>query len=173
MPENSEKISIKPLAHSLGSQLAQDLNKAVSEAFGKTFDVEVVPGRYEIGEGTFALTGDVSGIVGFIQEKLEGTLIACFQMNCIRQILPRILGTEVELTQDIVMDAASEITNMIFGQIKTELNQRGHLVRFGMPCVVKGSGHFIGHMHQGLYMIMSFDVDGSVFQIYLALHTIN
>ncbi len=160
----------KPLSLALGDQLAQDFSLAVSQAFNKTFDIPVKAGRYSIGEGVMNLTGDVSGVVGFVQEKLEGTLTACFNMKTIQQILPRILGNDVEITQAVAMDAVGEITNMIFGQIKTELNQRGHHVRFGMPSVICGGGHFISQMHQGRYMIMDFEIEGSNFQIHIALH---
>jgi chemotaxis protein CheX len=112
----------------------------------------------------------VSGIVGFVQTQLEGTLTACFQMECLKRIVPRLLGGDIEITQDIAMDAVGELTNMIFGQIKTELNQHGHQIRFGLPSVIKGTGHFIGHMHAGRYMIVPFEVDGSTFQIHLAFH---
>lgn len=160
----------KPLSLALGDQLAKDFSLAVGDAFNKTFAVEVRSGHYSIGEGAVNLTGDVSGVVGFVQEKLEGTLTACFQMKTIKQVLPRILGNDVEITQAIAMDAVGEITNMIFGQIKTELNQRGHHVRFGMPSVICGDGHFISQMHQGRYMIMNFEIEGNVFQIHIALH---
>lgn len=160
----------KPLSLSIGDKLAQDVIHAVAEAFSKTFDVTVKAGRYEIGSGAVTLSGDVSGIVGFVQTQLEGTLTACFRMDCLKRILPRLLGGDIEVTQDIAMDAVGEITNMIFGQIKTELNQHGHQLRFGLPSVVTGAGHFIGHMHAGRYMIVPFEVDGSSFQIHLAFH---
>jgi CheY-specific phosphatase CheX len=160
----------KPLTLSLGDQLAQDLILAVSDAFEKTFDAKVVPGRYVIGDGAVALTGDVSGIVGFVQETLEGTLTACFNIKIIHQILPRLLGNDLEITQSIAMDAVGEITNMIFAKIKAELNARGHQLRFGMPSVIHGDGHFISQLHQGHYMMMSFEIEKSTFQIHLALH---
>ncbi|NDE89617.1 MAG: chemotaxis protein CheX [Alphaproteobacteria bacterium] len=163
-------LASKPLALSLGDQLAQDFTFAVSEAFGKTFDVPVKAGRYVIGEGSVSLTGDVYGVVGFIQEKLEGTLTACFNITVMNKILPRLLGDGIEITQDVAMDAVGEITNMIFGQIKTALNQRGHHLRFGMPSVILGGGHFISQMHEGRYMLMHFELEGSVFQIHVALH---
>lgn len=162
--------SSKPLALALGDQLAQDFSHAVSDAFNKTFGIEVKVGHYSIGDGAVSLTGDVSGVVGFVQEKLEGTLTACFNIKTIRAILPRLLGDDIEVTQAVAMDAVGEITNMIFGQIKTELNKRGHTVRFGMPSVIAGDGHFISQMHQGRHMIMNFEVEGGAIQIHIALH---
>ncbi len=169
MRHPSSELS-KPLSLALGDQLAQDFTVAVNQAFSKTFDIQVRAGHYSIGEGVVNLTGDVSGVVGFVQKKLEGTLTACFSMKTIRYVLPRVLGNDVEITQAVAMDAVGEITNMIFGQIKTELNQRGHHVRFCMPSVICGSGHFISQMHQGRYMIMNFEIEGCTFQIHIALH---
>lgn len=159
------------IALALGDYLARTVTKAVTEAIGKTFDLAVTPGRYEINHGAVALSGDVSGLVGITQEgTLEGTLTVCFKTATIRNMLPRLLGDDVPITSEVVMDAVGEITNMIFGQVKTELNERGYKVRFGLPSVVSGSGHFIGHMHQGRYMIIPFDLQGTPFHVHLAVH---
>lgn len=161
----------KAISLSLNSQLAQDLSKAVVDAIGKTFGLTVRPGAYSVNEGAAALNGDVSGIVGVVQDTLEGTLTICFKIETVRSMLPALLGDGVEVTNDVAMDAVGEITNMVFGQLKTELNQRGHQVRFGFPSVVKGSGHFVAHMHQGAHMVIPFDVAGSNFQLHFAIHS--
>lgn len=154
----------------LGDQLAQDISKAVVEAIGKTFDLEVKAGRYQINSGATALEGDVSGVFGVVQDRLEGTLTICFKTETIRDMLPRLFGNDVVVTNDVAMDAVGELTNMIFGQVKTELNQRGHHIRFGIPSVIKGAGHFIGHMHDGRYMLIPFSIDKGEFQIHFAVH---
>jgi chemotaxis protein CheX len=160
----------KNLFLALGDQLAKDITKAVTDTLEKTFAINVKAGRYMIGEGVVQLNGDVSGIVGLIQEKLEGTLTVSFSLEVVRKIIPRLLGNDIEVTRDVAIDAVSEMTNMIFGQLKTELNQRGHQVRFGLPSVVTGPGHFISHLHEGQYMIMPFEMEGSTFQVHIAIH---
>ena len=160
----------KNISLSLGDQLAQDVCVAVSEAFEKTFSIHIRAGRAVIGEGAVQLGGDVSGMVGIIQERLEGTLTISFPLHVIRKIIPRLLGDEIEVTRDIAMDAVAELTNMIFGQLKTGLNERGHHVRFGLPSVVNGPGHFISHLHDGQYMIIPFEMEGSTFQVHIAIH---
>lgn len=154
----------------LNEQLARDVSVAVSETLDKTFSLQVRPGRYEVGQGSVKLNGDVSGIVGLIQDKLEGTLTLCFTSDSVRKLIPRLLGDQIDITPAIITDAVGELTNMVFGQIKTQLNERGHHLRFGMPSVVQGSGHFINHLHEGQFMVIPFEMDDSAFQVHVAIH---
>lgn len=154
----------------LNEQFARDVSKAVTDTLDITFGLQVRVGRYNVGEGAVKLNGDVSGIVGLIQDKLEGTLTLCFTSDSVRKLIPRLLGDTVQITPEVVSDAVGELTNMVFGQIKTELNERGHHLRFGMPSVVQGSGHFINHLHEGQYMVIPFEMENSAFQVHVAIH---
>ncbi len=158
------------LTLSLGDQLARDIAQAVADSFGMTFGIKVVPGRYSVAEGPVRLGGDVSGLVGLTQDRLEGTLTVCFSLDTMQKIVPRLIGGDIKVTPDIAADSVGEITNMVFGQIKTRLNERGHNIRLSLPSVVRGPSHFINHLHEGRYMLMPFDVDGSAFQVHLAVH---
>jgi len=154
----------------LDEQLAQDISHAVCKAMRETFSVEVKPGSYEVGEGMVSLVGDVSGVIGIVQSKLEGTLALCLTFETIRDILPQVVGKSISVTHEMAVDAVGEITNMIFGQIKADLGGRGYSLRLGIPCVVTGKGHFVSHFHRGRYMIVPFHLDNQLFQVYVALH---
>lgn len=160
----------KHLTLALGDLLATDISSAVMDSFGMTFGLKVTPGRYSIGEGVVELKGDVSGIIGITQDRLEGTFTLCFTLAAMQKIVPRLLGDGVEVTETVAADAVGELTNMIFSRIKTTLNQHGYQVRMSLPSVVRGSGHFINHLHEGRYMLMPFDIEGHVFQVHLAIH---
>jgi chemotaxis protein CheX len=137
----------------------------------ETFSVEVTPGEFEIGEGMVSLVGDVSGVIGMVQNQLEGTLTLCLTFETIRDILPQITGHSISVTHEMAVDAVGEITNMIFGQIKTELNARGYSLRLGIPSVVTGRGHFVSQFHRGKYMIIPFYLDGQMFQVHVAIYS--
>jgi chemotaxis protein CheX len=154
----------------LGDQLAQDLTQAVINVLGKTFSLDVHAGRCEVGNGSAKLNGDVSGIVGIVQDRLEGTLTVCFSYETVQRLIPMLLGSDGEETQDVALDAVGELTNMIFGQIKTDLNERGHKIRFGLPTVVRGPGHFISHLHLGQYLVIPFELGEDNFQVFVAIH---
>jgi chemotaxis protein CheX len=154
----------------LDAVLAQDITQAVANAMRETFGIEIIPGPYEIGEGMVSLVGDVSGVIGMAQSHLEGTLTLCLTFETVRDILPQVVGKSVSITHEMAVDAVGEITNMIFGQLKAKLGQRGYQLKLGIPCVVTGKGHFVSQFHRGKYMIVPFNLDGQLFQVYVALH---
>lgn len=170
------EAQVKPMtqpALSLDETLAKEISAAVTAALRQTFNVDVVPGQFEVGEGMVSLVGDVSGVIGMVQSHLEGTLTLCLTFETIRDILPQVVGKSVSITHEMAVDAVGEITNMIFGQIKSGLAQRGYHLKLGIPCVVTGKGHFVSQFHRGRYMIVPFHLDGQLFQVYVALHTSN
>jgi CheY-specific phosphatase CheX len=154
----------------LDDSLAQEITRAVCGAMRETFGVEAVPGAYETGEGMVSLVGDVSGVIGMVQAHLEGTLTLCLTFETVRDILPQVVGKSVSITHEMAVDAVGEITNMIFGQIKRDMGERGYQLKLGIPCVVTGKGHFVSQFHRGKYMIVPFHLDGQLFQVYVALH---
>lgn len=154
----------------LDGQLAQEIVQAVSKSMETTFGVEVTPGAFEVGTGMVSLVGDVSGVIALVQEEMEGTMTLCLTFETIRDILPRVVGPSISVTHEMTVDAVGEITNMIFGQIKTELNGRGHGLRLGIPSVVTGRGHFVSQFHRGQYMIIPFYLEGQLFQVHVAAH---
>ena len=156
---------------SLDEVLAKEITTAVCNAMRETFGVEVIPGPYELGEGMVSLVGDVSGVIGMVQSHLEGTLTLCLTFETVRDVLPQVVGKSVSITHEMAVDAVGEITNMIFGQIKANLSQRGYALKLGIPCVVTGKGHFVSQFHRGKYMIVPFHLDGQLFQVYVALHS--
>ena len=159
-----------PKSLSLNEAVAHDIMKAVVSSIRETFAIVVTAGAPEFGEGMVSLVGDISGIIGMVQNQLEGTLLLCMTFETVRDILPQVIGKSVTITHEMAVDAVGELTNMVFGQVKNELNQRGHHIKLGIPCVVTGKGHFVCQFHRGKYMIVPFQLDGQLFQVYVALH---
>ena len=158
-----------PLA--LNDVLAADVSTAVIRALRDTFGVEATASKAEYGDGMVSLVGDISGIIGMVQAHLEGTLMLCVTYDTVRNLLPQVLGKSIVITHEMAVDAVGELTNMVFGQVKCELNGRGHQIKLGIPCVVTGKGHFVSQFHRGRYMIVPFHLDGQLFQVYIALHS--
>jgi CheY-specific phosphatase CheX len=168
---NEAQVKMMQCSHlALDDSLAKEITRAVCSAMRETFGVEVVAGAYETGEGMVSLVGDVSGVIGMVQAHLEGTLTLCLTFETVRDILPQVVGKSVSITHEMAVDAVGEITNMIFGQIKRDMGERGYQLKLGIPCVVTGKGHFVSQFHRGKYMIVPFHLDGQLFQVYVALH---
>ncbi len=166
-----DRMANRVLPLKLDEQLAKEIKTAVTCAMQNTFGAKVTSGDYETGEGIVSLMGDVSGVIGMVQNRLEATMIICLNFETVRDILPHVVGHSVSVTHEMTVDAVGEITNMIFGQIKTELNKRGYALKLGIPSVVMGRGHFVSQFHRGHYMIVPFYLDGQMFQVQIALHT--
>jgi len=154
----------------LDEQLSREITQAVCGAMQTTFGVSVTSGQFEVGTGMVSLVGDVSGVIALVQDELEGTMTLCLTFETIRDILPRIIGPTISVTHEMTVDAVGEITNMIFGQIKTELNNRGYGLKLGIPSVVTGRGHFVSQFHRGQFMIIPFYLDGQLFQVHIAVY---
>jgi len=157
----------------LDDNLSKEISTAVCETMRKTFKIEMVPGQYEIGEGVASLVGDVTGVIGIVQDQLEGTLALSLSYDVMRDLLPQIVGRSVSITHEMAVDAVGEMTNMIFGQVKCGINGTGLQIKLGIPTVVSGKGHFVSHFHRGKYMIIPFKMDDQLIQVYVALHSGN
>lgn len=152
----------------LDEVLAKEISSAVCNSMRKTFGVEAAPSPYEIGEGMVSLVGDVSGVIAMVQDRLEATMILCLTHETIRDLLPQIVGDKVTISHEMMVDAVGEITNMIFGQVKHDMGDRGYSLKLGIPCVITGKGHFVSQFHRGRYLIVPFNIGGNLFQVYVA-----
>ncbi|NDC57027.1 MAG: chemotaxis protein CheX, partial [Alphaproteobacteria bacterium] len=94
----------------------------------------------------------------------------CFHEETMKNILPKVLGKDVQVTHDMAMDAVSEITNMIYGHVKNALNSRGFQLKLAIPSVLSGRGQFINHFHRGRYLVMPFNIADRQFQVHIAVH---
>jgi chemotaxis protein CheX len=168
--ESLIKTHQDPPVITLDDLLANDISMAVCKAIHDTFGVDVVPGTFEVSDGMVSLVGDVSGVIAMVQNHLEGTLMLSLSYETVRSILPHVIGKFTAVTHEMAVDAVGEITNMIFGQIKSNLAQRGYHLKLGIPCVVSGKSHFVSQFHRGQHMIVPFYLDGQLFQVYVALH---
>ena len=155
----------------LDRALADEVINAVVKTMRETFDVNVIPGKPEIGSGIVSLEGDVSGVIAMVQSQLEGTLTVCLPLRTVRDVLPQVVGKSVTVTNEMAVDAVGEMTNMIFGQLKRNLNEHGHHLKLGIPSVVCGRGHFVSQFHRGKYLLVPFTLDDQVFHVHIALHS--
>lgn len=104
----------------------------------------------------FAL-GDVSGVVAINAEKITGSLALCFDSSLICKFYSNILGgTPVTSVDADVKDAAMEVTNVVFGNAKRDINKFGFDIKPSLPSVVTGSKHTIHHPQKSQCLCLSF-----------------
>ena len=105
---------------------------------------ETKPGKPYIKTNNAAM-GDVSGVIGMTGEN-EGSFSITFTESCICSIVSNMLGEVFECLNEEIEDAVGEVTNMICGDARRELEEKGFLIKGAIPTVVTGKNHSIKHI---------------------------
>lgn len=103
-----------------------------------------------------APAGDISGIIAMNSNFFLGSLAISFQEKVIFKVFENMLGTKVNSMTDDVKDCVSEITNIIFGNAKRDLNAAGHTIAAALPSVIIGKDHRISHALNGTCICVPF-----------------
>jgi len=117
-----------------------------------------------------AARGDVSGLIGITGDAI-GSLAISFSEGCICGIVGSMLGeTYTEPTQE-VLDAAGELTNMISGVARTNLEKMGLQVYAAIPSVIFGKDHTIRHILKSPSIVIPFSTDKGDFFVDICIRT--
>ncbi len=112
--------------------------------------------------------GDVSGVIGFTGES-NGTVSVTFDELCILKVVSNMFGEEMKELNDEVSDAVGEITNMISGQARQELEKMGRLFHGAIPSVITGKNHKIESTAKGPKIAIPFTTDAGTFTIIVCI----
>ncbi len=108
--------------------------------------------------------GDVSGVLG-LTGVANGTIAVTFEEKCILAVVSNMFGeTMTELNNDIA-DAVGELTNMISGQARRELEGMGKIFKAAIPSVITGRNHSIIHYTDGPKIAIPFSTGSGDFTI--------
>lgn len=114
--------------------------------------------------------GDVSGVVG-ITGSANGTISVTFDESCILKIVSNMLGEEIKEINNEISDAVGEITNMISGQARREIEQIGKTFHGAIPTVITGKNHKLISMVKGPKIAIPFKTDAGNFIIEICLES--
>jgi chemotaxis protein CheX len=101
--------------------------------------------------------GDISGIIAMNSERFTGSLALLFEEKLITTVVANMLGKAPQGLDDDVRDCVGELTNIVFGQAKRDLNELGHTVGMAIPSVVTGKGHEVSHLVDGVCIVIPFE----------------
>lgn len=129
--------------------------------------IKSVPGKPYLKKDDVA-KGDVTGVIGITGET-NGTIAVTFEEGCILKIVSNMFGEEMTSLNSEVADAVGELTNMISGQARRELEGLGKVFEAAIPSVVTGKSHSITHYTDGPKIAIPFTTDGGTFTIEVCL----
>jgi chemotaxis protein CheX len=116
--------------------------------------------------------GDVSGIIGITGDAI-GSLAISFSESCICNVVSRMLGETFTTINHDVLDAVGELTNMISGVSRTQLEKKGMSVFAAIPSVVFGANHTINHILKSPSIVIPFTSPNGPFFVDVCIRTAN
>ena len=129
---------------------------AVGHTVKSTTKYQVTIGKPSI-ENDFSPKGDLAGCVTMTA---KGAPITCkmtvsFRLDTACFILYKIIGMKETEMCPAVLDAAGEITNMIYGQARKLLNEQGYDLSMALPVIAKSAAE-IKAVHGNLALVIPF-----------------
>lgn len=112
--------------------------------------------------------GDISGVVGFTGEA-HGTVSITFDEACILSIVSSMFGETLTEINHEIEDAVGELTNMISGQARKELEEANMVFHGAIPTVISGKQHRLLSMAKGPKIAIPFQTDAGGFTIEVCL----
>ena len=140
--------------------LKDEVAESVIEIFKSAFGINVKLESF-LKLKQYGLHGDVSAMVGMVQESIDGNLAISFLLPVISRILSNLYKTEFPAVDEDVRQGTAELANMIYGRLKVRLNGRGYDLQMSLPSVITGPGHLIYH-NPGEVAVLKFIFDGCI-----------
>ena len=105
------------------------------------------PGKPSIKDNELA-KGDITGIIG-LTGHAEGSMSVSFSESCAIALVNNMIGEQFEEMTDEVADAVGELTNMISGDARAQLEKMGYHFTAAIPTIVRGKNHTVKHIATG------------------------
>jgi chemotaxis protein CheX len=131
--------------------------------------IEAKPGKVHMKKPGDQSFGDVSGVIGIVSDSFNGSVVISFPENTFLKIMSSMLGEEYTKLDKEIIDGAGELTNMIFGQAKITLNEKGYGIKTAIPSVVSGKNHTLSAQSKGPVVVVPFESTAGNFFVEICL----
>jgi chemotaxis protein CheX len=116
-------------------------------------------------------THDLAATVSIHSPEYNGTLILAFPSKTYLPVLNRLTGGNFDELTPEIRDGVAELLNIVLGQAKTQLNQRGFQIQQSIPTVIDGNRVNPGLTPGSRSIIIPFNCDVGDFFIELTNKT--
>ncbi len=100
--------------------------------------------------------GDLSGMISLNSDTFSGSLALVLQDKLALKIYQGMTLEEKSSIDDDVCDSVMEITNIVFGNARRDLNLIGHSLKSARPSIVVGKDHIVSHSSKGMRLTLPF-----------------
>ncbi len=152
----------------LDQEVAEFLRIAVETTLRDTFNFDIKVEKWSLDKRALALDASVACSVAMKEsDRDHGTLILALSRPAVVKILQTYGITDTD-NAAVMNDAVEEITNMVYGMVKTALNRRGCRFVMALPQALQPMSG--AHYADAEKMIMPFMADDQRCRAVIAVH---
>lgn len=108
--------------------------------------------------------GVIAGMIGMVSNGMKGQLTLSFEKEAALIVINSLTNESNTEINDSIFDAIGELTNIVYGEAKRVLNERGYAFQMAIPMVVEGHNAVIP-MHNGTTLVLPFRVENHRFYV--------
>ncbi|MBI4404493.1 MAG: chemotaxis protein CheX [Deltaproteobacteria bacterium] len=127
--------------------------------------IVVRPGKPYFKTKSENLPIDIAAVVGLASRTLNGSVAICFTKKMFLAIMGSMLDEKFEEITKEMQDGAAELLNIIFGQAKKMLNDKGYEVERAIPTIIRGDNITVTYLTTGQTIVLPFDTNLGPFHI--------
>jgi len=144
------------------------IQKATHEVFSTMLGTEIMLGKPRVDNGT---PGPQEGVVSLIglAGAWVGTGMICSRAETARAMSGLLLMQEYPSVDEEVLDAVGELTNMIFGNVKTSLEDLVGPLGLSIPTVIYGRNFNTRSVGNKEWTVVPFTWPGQELEVHLCL----
>jgi chemotaxis protein CheX len=122
------------------TEFLNTLLAAIAHTLKLMAQTEVAPGKsYLRGNGPDPVRIDVAAVIGIVSQPFNGLLVLAFPQETYLKVMSRMFGQDFTTVGSEIKDGAAELLNIILGQVKVPLNEKGYEIKQAIPSVVHGT----------------------------------
>jgi CheY-specific phosphatase CheX len=145
----------------LDKKLADAMEKAIQQTLNDTFSLQTRMGSWSVDVGPISLDPYILCSINMKQDDISlGSFVLGFSHETIMKVL-QAYGVEGGGDQQVIDDAAQELTNIIYGAIKTTVNKTGAQLSMDIPSSIHDKKNANERFSKLQKMILPFWTDGS------------
>jgi chemotaxis protein CheX len=112
--------------------------------------------------------GDFSAVIG-VTGAHKGSICVSFTKEGAISVVRAMLGDGIENLEQDAIDTVGEIANMVAGQARATLAEKGVVLQGATPTIVTGENHRITHMSKAPVMCIPFTLPEGSFTVEFCL----
>jgi chemotaxis protein CheX len=130
--------------------------------------VEAKAGKPEIKKTNYRLDVAITAVIGLVSSAFSGSIAICFPEKIFLGIMGNMFGEKFDTITKELEDGATELLNIIFGQAKRTLNEKGYAIEQAIPTIVRGHALEVWHLTPQATIVIPFETVFGSFAIEIA-----